>query len=198
MTKRPASLPLPQYGLKEGDYASKKAWQSARAKKAGYSSYAAWLKERRSEGVQKTNEGRASKTYLSKPREQKTYSQRRELKAGRKAIGVQYYFNVKKDGWSGFYAFVEGLDPQSNIIIYMKTDAGEVRTYNAREAVGKRIQKTLGYSKGTALKDDLEKVIKEQSPDKKPKKGRVTQKDQEIVMVYVDVYGEPSKKIKKY
>ncbi len=197
MSKRPANLPLPQYGLKEKDFNSKKAWQSARARKAGYKSYADWLSHRRSEGVQKTNLGRASETYKANPKE-KTYSQRRTLKAGKKEIGVQYFFNVKKDGWSGFYAFIGSLDPQANIIIYMKTNTGEVRSYNSREAAGKRIQKTLGYGKGTALKDDMEKVVKEQSPDKKPKKGQVNRKDPEIVMVYVDVYGEPSKKIRKY
>lgn len=203
MNKRPAYLPLPQYDLKEKDFNSKKAWQTARAKKAGYSSYASWLKERRSEGVHKTNEGRASEKYKSKPKEESTYSQRRELRAGRKQVGVQYYFNVKKDGWSGFYRFIDSLDPQTNVIISMKTDKGDVRAYNSREAVGKTIKKIAGYGLGSGLQKDMELVVKEQSPDKKlkpesRKKGKAIQKEPKIVMVYVEVYGEPSKPIRKY
>lgn len=197
MSKRPANLPLPQYGLKEGDYSSKKAWQTARAKKAGYSSYASWLKERRNEGVKKTNLGRASETYKAKPKE-KTYSQRREMRAGKKSLGVQYYFNIQKDGWNGFYSFINGLDPQANIIIFMKTDRGEVRTYNSRESAGKSIQKLAGYGKGEGLKNDMELVVMDQSPDRKKKKSKGIQKEPKIVMVYVDVYGEPNKPIRKY
>ena len=58
MSKRDASLPLPTYGTHQKDFSSKKAWQSFRARKAGYKSYADWQKERRKEGIEPQRQGK--------------------------------------------------------------------------------------------------------------------------------------------
>ena len=185
MPKRPASSPLPQYGLKLSDFPSKKSWQSARARKAGYKSYADWLKTRRSEGVTRTNLGRASETYKAKIKGKFPPPKRERIRTPLgKYLGYRYFFNIEKDGWSPFLFFIGGLDPQANVILTVKTSRGRYLNYNSRQPIGR-----LG---GTRIPDLLGQLVQKQSPDRKKKSGKKgrAKKDEKIVEVIVDVFGE--------
>lgn len=192
-TKRPASLPLPTYGLKQGDM-SKKAWQSARAREAGYKSYADWLNTRRKEGVKKTNLGRASETYKEKVRTgkvTKNYSRRESLRTQTgKTLGDSYYFNIQKNGWSGLIAFIDGLDSQTNVMVIVKTNRGRILTLPpGRVAVGK-------FQKYDNFGAFAQEVVDKQSPDKKKEKKGKKRKPEVIVEVIVHVLGES--KVSRY
>ena len=202
MSKRPAGKSLPQYGLKESDFPSKKAWQTARAKKAGYSSYYDWLKERRTEGVQRTNLGKASETYKAKaPTKKKFYSQRREMRLrDGKVLGEQYYFNVKRDGWEGFNRFMASLDKNANVIVRYKQKSGRVQSFDSRRPAGvyQRRQREGGSGEDSPLAMEIRESSWSQSPKtKKGKKGKeITRESDPIEIVYVLVYGKST--VKKY
>ncbi len=184
MSRRPASESLPQYGLKQSDYPSKKAWQSARARKAGYSSYSDWLKERRSEGVKRTNLGRSSETYKTKiaGKPKPIKNEAVKLRSGQK-IGTRYFFNIKKDGWGPFNAFLLSLPRTAQIQIQVKTSRGRYLEYTSRRAAG-MIQDESGMTPSY-----LDQMVKKQSPDKK-KKGKAPKKEEEITEAYIMVFGQ--------
>ena len=177
-TKRPASLPLPDYGKKQSDFASKKAWQSARAREAGYKSYADWLKTRREEGVKRTNLGRASETYKARKASGFTEVKKEKIKTAKgKVLGTRYFFNIKKDGWAPLITFLSSLDPQANVILTVKTSNGRYLNYNSRQNVGQFYL--------PSLPSNFERLFKEQSPKRKNKGAK---KEERVIGVIVDVF----------
>ncbi len=195
MTRRDPSLPLPQYGKKESDYVSKKAWQSARARESGYKSYADWLKARRKAEVKRTNLGRASESYKAKKIKTgcPSYSQKIEyrLRNGN-VFGMTYYFNIKKNGWSGFNQFIATLHSQSNIQVKVKDSSGQVYSYSERAAAS-MIQTIQESKNGKGLVESLTSMIDEYTSQKGEEEEK---KKVRIVMVYVIVYGPST--VKKY
>jgi hypothetical protein len=99
-------LPLPQYNLKQSDFKTKKSWQSARARKAGFSSYADWIKKR------EEARNRTKKPHPKGPGGRTPGKTRKE--------GKYWWYTTKN--MKGFDKKLQSLSPDTNIMVLMKRE----------------------------------------------------------------------------